>query len=214
MRQAGVNIAGRLIVGKVVRLRGLVSMAAVFVLLIMIGSVIPMAVQAAPPISNLPIPISQYGIVMVSDTESFSTPSGIATITLNSNGNGAFFVVKLLIFLNPSGQTDLILDTISVNGYSYTFSQYTGAPKVIVVPSGTTIGEVVNALSTALPSYATLLLVKDPLQNPAFLLSGGTDNALTVKLRPATGGFGGFGYITAVAMVTAPSNNTISISMS
>ena len=153
---------------------------------------------------------------MVSGTEAFSTPSGVVTITLNSNGYGAFFVVKLLIFLNPSGQTDLIIDTINLNGYTYTFTQYYGAPKVIVVPTGSTVGEVLSALSISLPTQLyNLLVMKDPLDNQAIVLSGGTDTGLTLKLRPGgTGGGAGFGYISAVAVVTAPSNNTISLSMS
>jgi len=168
-----------------------------------------------PPSGNLPIPFSQYGVVIVSATESFSTPNGLVTITLNSNGYGMFFVVKLLFFLNPSGQTDLNIDTLNLNGYTYQFTQYYGAPRVTVVSSGSTIGELINALTISLPTQLTnLIIVKDPLDNQAIPLSGGTATGLIVKLRPYQGGVAGFGYITAEAVVTAPSNNTISISMS
>ena len=168
-----------------------------------------------PPSGNLPIPFSQYGVVTVSATESFSTPTGLVTITLNSNGYGTFFVVKLIFFLNPSGQTDLNIDTLNLNGYTYTFNQYYNAPRVTVVSSGSTIGELISALSVSLPTQLTnLIVVKDPLDNQAIPLSGGTATGLVLKLRPYQGGVTGFGYISAVAVVTAPSNNTISINMS
>ena len=168
-----------------------------------------------PPSGGLPIPVSQYGVVTVAATESFSTPSGLVTITLNCNGYGTFFVVKLLFFLNPSGQTDLNIDTLNLNGYTYTFNQYYNAPRVTVVSSGSTIGELISALTVSLPTQLTnLIVMKDPLDNQAIPLIGGTATGLVLKLRPYQGGVTGFGYISAVAVVTAPSNDTISISMS
>jgi len=210
--------------GRIFNVRGLIRWLAVTcMLLVSLSSVILLNVQAqttsppppGPPSGNAPIPFTQYGVVTVSATESFSTPSGLVTITLNCNGFGTFFLVKLLFFLNPSGQTDLNIDSINLNGWTYQFNQYYNAPRVTVVSSGSTVGELLNALTVSLPTQLTaLIVVKDPLDNQAIPLSGGTGTGFILKLRPYQGGVTGFGYISAVAVVTAPSNDTISISMS
>jgi hypothetical protein len=92
--------------------------------------------------------------------------------------------------------------------YAISFSQYYGTPKIVVVASGSTIGEVISSL----PSYLTPLLVKDPLGNQALVLSGGAASGLTVALRFSSETIGS--VLSTEAIVTAPSNNTITIALS
>jgi len=162
-----------------------------------------------PPPSNLPIPVSQYGVVTVYSNE--ATPPTLGTVKINvaSNGYGAFFVTKLLVFMNNPQQSDLILSTLSIDGfYTITFSQFYGSPKVVIIPSGSTMGELVSSL----PSYLAPILVKDPLGNMAIVMNGGVGNGLAVSLT--FGSQSGGGAVSAEGIVTAPSNNTITITMS
>jgi len=162
-----------------------------------------------PPPSNLPIPVSQYGVVTVYSNE--ATPPTLGTVKINvaSNGYGTFFVTKLLVFMNNPQQSDLILSTLSIDGfYTITFSQFYGSPKVVIIPSGSTMGELVSSL----PSYLAPILVKDPLGNMAIVMNGGVGNGLAVSLT--FGSQSGGGAVSAEGIVTAPSNNTITITMS
>ena len=130
-----------------------------------------------------------------------------------SNGYGAFFVSKLLVFLSEPQQSDLLLSSISVDAYAVTLSSQSygpQAPKVVVVASGNTMGEVVASL----PSYLSPLLVKDPLGNVAIVLNGVGGNGLKVGLMFASQGVGIAGTLGAEAIVTAPTNDTITISLS
>ena len=177
----------------------------------LIGLSILAVVSAVPPPSNLPIPVSSYGVVAVYSSE--QTQSNIGTVKINvvSNGGGAFFVVKLLVFLNLPQQSDLTLSTISIDSfYTITLSQYYSpqSPKIVVIPSGFTMGDIVSTL----PSYLQGMLVKDPLGNQAIVLNGGAGNGLAVSLtftQPGTSGAVG-----AEAVVTAPTNDTITVSLS
>jgi hypothetical protein len=163
-----------------------------------------------PPPSNLPIPVSQYGVVTVYSNEAAPPTLGTVKISVVSNGYGAFFVTKLLVFMNNPQQSDLILSTLSIDGfYTLTFSQFSyGSPKVVIIPSGSTMGELVSSL----PSYLAPILVKDPLGNMAIVLNGGAGNGLAVSLT--FGSQSGGGSVSAEGIVTAPSNNTITITMS
>ena len=142
----------------------------------------------------------------MSVTEPFQSSEAIVTLHVTSNGNGPFYVVRLLVYLNNPAQSDLILDNINLDGiYSITFSQFYGSPQIVVIASGSTMGEVISSL----PSSFSSLLVKDPLGNSAVVLSGGTDSGLSVGLRFATEASGAI--ISAEAITTAPANNTILI---
>lgn len=166
-------------------------------------------VVAPPPPSNPPIPIPQYGVTTVYASEGNQPSSGAVNIKITSNGYGAFFVVKLLVFMDMPGQSDLILESINLDGvYAISFSQNYATPKIVVIASGATFGDVIGAL----PSYLTPMLVRDPLGNEALVLNGGAGNGLTVGLQFSSQTIGG--QVSAEAIVTAPSNNTITIAMS
>jgi len=179
--------------------------------LMLIGISALAVVSALPPPSNLPIPVSQYGVVAVYASEATQTTLGTVKIQVTSNGYGLFFVVKLLVFMSIAQQSDLTLSTISLDEfYTMSLGQYYApqSPKIVVIPSGYTQGEVVSSL----PSYLSSMLVKDPLDNTAIALNGGAGNGLSVQLSFASPTSGT--AIGGEAIVTAPSNNTITITMS
>jgi hypothetical protein len=186
----------------------MIATAAVVLVVIMVNLATLAAVDAPPPPSSPPIPISQYGITTVYANQATQTSLGAITVTLTSNGYGAFFVVRLLIFMNTPAQSDLTLDSIEIDGfYTLSFSQYYGTPKVVVIASGQTVGDIISVL----PAYLSILLVKDPLGNQAIALNGRPGNGLTASLAFSTQ----VGApISAEAIVTAPSNDTITISIS
>jgi len=188
----------------------------------LIGLSILAVVSAIPPPSNLPIAINDYGVVAVYASE--STQANIGTIKINvaSNGGGAFFLVRLLVYLNIAQQSDLTLSTLSIDSfYTLTLSQYYSpqSPKVVVIPSGFTMGDVVGAIqctsqpnNPTCPTYLAPLLTKDPLGNSAIVLNGGAGNGITVQLT-----FSNIVTTTGVgteAIVVAPSNDTITVSIS
>lgn len=166
-------------------------------------------VHAPPPPSTLPIPLSQYGIVSV--YASLGLSLGTIKIQVTSDGSGSFYVMKLLVFMNLAQQTDLTLYTVTIDGfYTVSLSQYYAPqnPKVVIIPAGYTMGEVVSSL----PSYLSSLVVDvGPNGNPALLVNGGTGNGLTVQLQFATPTSGG--TIGAEAIAFAPANDTISVSL-
>jgi hypothetical protein len=152
-----------------------------------------------------------YGLTTVYASQG-KTSIGVITIKVTSDGYGPFFVEKLLIFMNTPAQSNLILANMAIDGlWTITFSQYAqlGVPTVVIIASGSTIGEVVNSL----PNYLASLEVKDPLGNPAIVLSGGPGSGLTVGVQFSQQQLGG-APLFAEAIVTAPANNTISMSFS
>lgn len=197
-----------------IRLRGLeIATHAVVVAVLLIGLVTLAPVWAlSPPAPSSLIPIAEYGMTTVYASQG-KTSIGVITIKVTSDGYGPFFVVKLLIYMNTPAQSNLILANMAIDGlWTITFSQYAqlGVPTVVIIPSGSTIGEVVSSL----PNYlASLEVVKDPFGNPAIVLSGGPGNGLTVGVQFSQQQLGG-APLFAEAIVTAPSNNTISMSFS
>jgi len=192
-----------------IRLRGLKTSSLTIAVALMLVCVSCLAiVHAPPPPSTLPIPLSQYGIVSV--YSSLGLTLGTIKIQVTSDGSGSFYVLKLLVFMNLAQQTDLTLYTVSIDGfYTVSLSQYYApqTPKVVVIPAGFTMGEVVSTL----PSYLSSMLAKGPNGNPSILVNGGTGNGLTVQLQFATPTSGG--TIGAEAIAFAPVNNTISVSL-
>ena len=195
-----------------IRFRSLKTSALTFaVALMIIGISILAIVRAPPPPSTVPIPINQYGLVSVYSNEVTQSTLGTVKVQVVSNGYGAFYIVKLFVFMNLAQQYDLTLSTLSLDGfYTISLSQYYSpqSPKVVVVPAGYTMGDVVGSL----PSYLNSLLVKDPTGNPSILLNGGAGNGLLVQLTFSSPSSGG--TIGAEAIVMAPANNTITVSLS
>ena len=200
--------------GHYISFYGFARTVALFVTII---SLLTLAVvQASPPPSSLPIPFSNYGVVAVFSSELSSGSGSISTVKLTSNGGGVFFVVKLLILMPVAQESDLYLYSVSVDGfYSINFNQYNLEPRIVVVAAGSTIGDVVSSLQTSQQNMGTalnLLLLKDPLGNEGIVVNGGPGNGLTVGLTFASETVGA--QIAAEAIVTAPSNNTITIALS
>jgi len=174
-------------------------------------------VQAAPPPSSDPIPFSGYGVVAVFSSQANAGSVSTTTVKVTSNGYGEFFVVKLLIFMSVAEESDLILNSVGIDGfYSTNFDQYSGEPKIVVIASGSTVGDVVSSLQTQqnMATALNMLLLKDPLGNQAIVVNGGPGNGLTVGLTFASGPTTIGAPISAEAVVTAPTNNTIAIGIS
>jgi hypothetical protein len=154
---------------------------------------------------NMPIPISSYGVATL--YASTTMTGGTVNIRISTNTGGPFFVEKLLLMLQAPGQSDIVLDSLSINGgYTYSFSSYL-AQRVVVVPTGTTIGDVVSSL----PASLSILVVKDPLGNNAVFATGAT-NGLSFGIRYSTPLFGG--AVSILVLVLAPSNATPTLTIS
>ena len=173
-----------------------------FVLILTMTGVV---LAPAPP-SGPPVQATSYGVITVYNSASFS---GTITVRISTDSNGPFYVEKLLILLNAPVQADIVLSSISIDGaYVYTFNNYQQQPsRVLVVPSGSTIGDII----TALPTYLSALLAKDPIGNIAMFASGAT-NGLAFGLT-SPNGFVGTTY-GALAIVVAPSSATVTLSLS
>ena len=191
--------------GRIRKRRFAIVIAVVMMVVMIVGVMALRSVLAPPPPSSPPILISQYGVTTVYVS---TTPIGTFSIKLTSDGYGPFFVARLIIFLSPTGQPDLVLQSLNMDGIgTVSFSPYYGTPKVVVVSSGATMGELVSSL----PSQLDFLLVKDPMGNPSIVVNGGAGNGLTVNLAFASPAVSVL--VSAEAIVTAPMNNTITMSM-
>lgn len=114
---------------------------------------------------------------------------------------------KLLLLLQNPGQSDIVLNSISVDGvYTITFNSY-AAPRIVVVATGTTMGDVISVLPTSL----SFLLVKDPMDNNAIFASGGATNGLSFGVGYSTPLVGGGSNI--LVLVLAPSNATVTLAI-
>lgn len=165
----------------------------------------------APLLSaGLPFPLSGYGVVRISAGESFASSGGYVRISVSSDGVAPFFVVRVLVMLNAPVEADLVLDSISLDNFPpITISSFS-SPKVVIIQAGTTFGEII----TSLPDRLSVLLVKEPMGNNAISVSGGANNGIVFVLRFSTGAYNIGSSMTATALVTAPSNSTVTITLS
>ena len=163
----------------------------------------------APPSSGgRPMPISQYGVVRIYATQTFT---GNVKITIVSDSMAPFFVEKILVTVNRQADFDIILDNINIDGTGVIqVSGYSPTSRVVVVPSGFMIGEVISSL----PPSLKILLSIDPLGNDAISVSGLQGNGLVVGLRYVSGAYNLGTIISATALITGPTNATIIMSMS
>lgn len=165
-------------------------------------------VNAPPSSSGAPLPLSGYGIVSVSAT---GTPQGTTTVEIHSDGSGTFFVVRVLIILNKPADSDVVLDSIKIDGSSsVSISGYSAATKVVIVSAGNLVGELV----TSMPGQLAFLVVKEPLGNAGIAVNGGDMNGLSFALRYWSSAYYLGTTITAIALVTAPVDSTITMTMS
>lgn len=152
--------------------------------------------------------LNQYGVVRVYASTQFTGTAKIAIIT---QGSSPFFVSRLTLFLNQPASSDILLDTINVDQMgAIQISGVLASSKVVVVPAGLTVGEVVSAVPTSLD----FLVMKDPMGNDAIIANSGSGGGLVVGVRFMSGGYNiGTVAVTAVATVVAPVNATVSMTM-
>jgi hypothetical protein len=164
-------------------------------------------VLAPPPSSATPSSLSEYGVVRVCASNSFT---GVTKITVTSDNAAPFFVERIYVFLNTRADSDILLDNIVIDGTpTIQISGYSGSTKVVVVPAGFTVGEVINSI----PSNLDFLLVRDPLGNSALSAGGGAGNGVVAGLRFMSAAYSLGTTVYVIALVTAVSDATISMTI-
>jgi hypothetical protein len=122
-------------------------------------------VLATPSSNDTPTSLVDYGVVRVYAANPFT---GVARITIIGDNAAPFFVERIYVFLNTRSDSDILLDNLAINGTPMIqISGYSGSARVVVVPAGFTVGEVINAI----PNNLDFLLVKDPMGNDAISAS-------------------------------------------
>jgi len=190
---------------RVLNRRARIAVLAASIIVFSLASVSWYVLAPPPPSTNAPMPLSQYGVVRLYASVSFT---GTTTITINSQGLTPFFVSRLTLFLNRPADFDVLLDTINIDGTGpIQVSSYLPSSKVVVVASGLQVGDIVSSI----PSYLGALIVKDPMGNDALVANGG--NGVVIGIGFSSGGFGLGTTISAVATIVAPTNSTVTMSM-
>lgn len=191
---------------RVLSRRTRVAVLAATIIVVSLASVRWYVLAPPPPSTNAPTPLSQYGIVRLYASVSFT---GTAQITINSQGGlSPFFVVRLTLFLNRPADFDLLLYTINIDGTgAIQVSNYLPSSKVVIVPSGLQVGDVVSSV----PSYLSVFIVKDPMGNDALIANGGS--GVVIGIQFSSGGSGLGTIVSAIATVVAPTNSTVSMTM-
>ncbi len=179
------------------------------IILVALASISLRYVLAPPPQGRgAPMPLTQYGVVRVYASIEFT---GTAKITITGVGSSPFFVSRLNLFLNGPANFDILLDSLNIDGTgTIQISGFLASSKVVVVPAGLTVGDVV----TAVPSFLSFLVMKDPMGNDAIVANSGDGGGLVVGVRFISGGYNVGTVITAIATVVAPANATVTMNMS
>jgi len=178
------------------------SVAAILVVLMILDLLSVSATVSATEYSS-PVPISYYGVTTLSSLVSLG--EGTVNIQIATNSGGPFFIEKLLLFLQNPAQSDIILNSISFGGlFTYSFNSYLAA-HIVVVPTGTTSGDIVSSL----PSTLNFMSVKDPLGNKAIFASGTATNGLSFNIGYSTPLVGG--DVNILVLVVAPTNATVTL---
>jgi hypothetical protein len=113
-----------------------ISVMAVVLIFVSFGIVGLQYVAASPSSGNTPSPFSDYGVTRVSVTGNLQ---GTTTFEISGDGSGTFFVVRVVIILNTQADSDLVLDTIKIDGTgNIQVSGYSVSTKVAVVSAGNT----------------------------------------------------------------------------
>ncbi len=195
--------------GAVLARRTKVRLVIVSVILVSLASISLRYVLAPPPqVPGAPMPLTQYGVVRVYASIQFT---GTAKILITSQGSSPFFVSRLTLFLNRPADFDILLDSIGIDQIgTIQISGFLASSKVVVVPAGLTVGEVV----TAIPSFLSFLMVQDSMGNDAIVANSGDGGGLVVGVRFMSGAYNAGTVITAVATVVAPANATVTMGMS
>jgi hypothetical protein len=176
----------------------------ILVLLALSFTLLSQVFASVPP--NSPQPISSYGVIALHQSVAFS--GGAVNIHVSTSGAALFYVEKILLLMDPATQVDIVLDNISVDGvYVYSFTSNPTAQRVTIVPSGSTMGDVI----TQLPEYLTPLIAKDPMGNNAAFATGGTTNGLSVGVRYSSLVMGG--NVLIMTLVVAPTSCTVTLTI-
>ena len=184
------------------------AIAAIALILLSVLVASSQFVLAPPSSSGTPTSLSEYGVVRVYASNSFT---GVTKITVASDSAAPFFVERIYIILNTRSDSDILLDNIAIDGTpTIQISGYSGSTKVVVVPAGLSVGEVINSI----PNNLNFLLAKDPLGNDALSASGGAGNGIVAGLRFMSGAYSLGTTMYAIALVTASSDATISMTIS
>jgi hypothetical protein len=188
------------------RTRILVS--SVVVILLSLAALGLQYVLAPPASDGVPVRLSDFGVVRVYASVQFL---GNAKIKIVATGLGPFFIAKILVILNKPADADIVLDSISIDGTTSipVSSGFPGANRVVIVAAGAVVGEIVGSL----PDYLNILLTKDPLGNDAFAASCGEGNGMLLSVRYFSGTYYPGATISAIALVTAPANATVTMTI-
>ncbi len=180
-----------------IRMRNIaLSMLLLFFLSLTVGTV----VANDQPV----VPFSAYGVARVSASHSFL---GLIRISINSSGTGPFFVARIIISTTVPLDGDIVIDSVIVDKIIIPVSNGV-LGSFVVLNANSPIGEIIAALPPALSPY----VVKDPLGNTAFAADGGPGGGVSFVLKMWSGTVTG-SPMSAVALVTAPVNSTVTITM-
>ena len=193
--------------GKMVRVSLAIKLATVTILVLMTANL--SLYQATAFSEGSPYPISSYGVVRLSATEDFALGGYNVRIGLASDSAAPFFVVRLLIVLNRPLETDIVLDSIKISDLPPITLTSPTSPNLVVVPAGRNFGEIMNSL----PDGFSVMVVKEPMGNLAFPVDGGEVGGLVFTLRFSGGPLLGT-TVSAFALITAPTNATVTMQLS
>ena len=186
-----------------------VQFAAMALILLGIVSISLGFVLGQTPPASPPKLFSQYGVVRVYASTTFSNR---LQITITSREAAPFFVSALTLFLNIPAASNIVLNTINVDGLGpiqVLGSGATSSSQVVIVTAGLTYGDVVQSL----PSYLSFLIVKDPLGNNAIVANGGSGGGVVIGVGIQSGGYSGGATISAVATIVAPSDTIVTMTI-
>ena len=186
-----------------------VQFAGVALILLGIASIPLGFVSGQIPPASPPKLLSQYGVVRVYAS---ATLGNRLQITITSREAAPFFVSALTLFLSTPAASNIVLNTINVDGMGAIQVSGVGATsssQVVVVTSGLTYGDVVQSM----PSYLNFLIVKDPLGNNAIVADGGNGGGVVLGVGIQSGGYGGGATISAVATIVAPSDTIVTMTI-
>jgi len=153
--------------------------------------------------STAPIQLSTYGVLTLSES---ATVNGQIKIQISTTGAGPCFLIRLLAMLEAPVDSDIVLDSIILGSHNIVQIGGTSVgPKIVVIAAGTTVGDVV----TDLPSFLNFLIVKDPTGNNAVFVSSGIAFVLRFSSLTYTSG----ADVTVLALVTAPTTDTVTLAL-
>lgn len=140
-----------------------------------------------------------------------TTFNGNAILTVTSRESAPFFVSRLTLFLASPADSQIVLNTINIDGTGpIQISGTTGSSQVVIVAAGLTYGDIVQSM----PNYLSFLFVKDPLGNNAIVTNGGTGLGIAFSIGVTSGASPNGAIMTAIATVVAPTDTIVTLAFS